>query len=300
MQYKVTQTVLIAALFAAICLVMGPVPVAANANCGLIGKKISCSNESTNKGRASRPPARPKPNPGHSNERPSRPTGNKSGAGSAEPPPPVVRWHNKCGARPIAVDGGHCWVRHEQPRQPAAPSSPSRGQAPVQEAPALPAVPVVTQRDFQSVPLSAGVVHVWPNGWGVAGKRTAFWTEDTTQTKTLTMLGQQVTVEAVPVSWRWDFGDGTVKWTHSPWRKPVSLERAGFYHVYSKAERVKVTVTVRYEGRYRVGDGPWTDIDGTAEKTSPPRDVTVYRYEKYVVSEHCKRRNCLEENRANR
>ena len=287
----------------AVFLGLHPLVVAA-AECRILQTRMDCSNTKTRTGNSPRPSpgkSQSRPRPNQADKRPSRPTGNKSGAGSAEPPPPpVVRWHNKCGARPIAVDGGHCWVRHEQPRQPAAPSSPSRGQAPVQEAPALPAVPVVTQRDFQSVPLSAGVVHVWPNGWGVAGKRTAFWTEDTTQTKTLTMLGQQVTVEAVPVSWRWDFGDGTVKWTHSPWRKPVSLERAGFYHVYSKAERVKVTVTVRYEGRYRVGDGPWTDIDGTAEKTSPPRDVTVYRYEKYVVSEHCKRRNCLEENRANR
>ena len=170
----------------------------------------------------------------------------------------------------------------------------------MQGEPAEPAVPVVTQRDFQSVPLTGAEVHVWPDGWGVAGKRTAFWTDDTTQTKTLTMLGQEVTVEAVPVSWRWDFGDGTVKWTHSPWRKPVSLERAGFYHVYSEAEHVKVTVTVKYEGRFRVGNGSWTDIEGTAEKTSPPRDVTIYRYEKYVVGEHCKKQNCLDENRANR
>lgn len=298
MQHGLTRASLVALLFAAMSLLLLPEAAMARANCGLVDQKISCSNEAKNKGRSSRKPAPSKPGSGSSKQRPSKPAGGKSGP--RKPSPPPVRWHNRCGGRAISVDGGQCWVQYEQPRQPAKPGRPSGGRAPVQGEPAQPAVPVVTQRDFQSVPLSAAKVHVWPDGWGVAGKRTAFWTDDTTQTKTLTMLGQEVTVEAVPVSWRWDFGDGTVKWTHSPWRKPVSLERAGFYHVYSKAEHVKVTVTVTYEGRFRVGNGPWMDIEGTAEKTSPPRDVTVYRYEKYVVGEHCKKQNCLDENRANR
>lgn len=268
------------------------------ASCAAFSDGINCSNEVTEKGTAPHKPAPSKPGSGPSKQRPGKPKAGKSGP--RKPSPPPVRWHNRCGGRAISVDGGQCWVRYEQPRLPSQPGRPSGGRAPVQGEPAEPAVPVVTQKDFQSVPLSAAEVHVWPDGWGVAGKRTAFWTDDTTQTKTLTMLGQEVTVEAVPVSWRWDFGDGTVKWTHSPWRKPVSLERAGFYHVYSEAEHVKVTVTVKYEGRFRVGNGPWTDIEGTAEKTSPPRDVTIYRYEKYVVGEHCKKQNCLDENRANR
>lgn len=279
-------------------LVMAPEAVVASSNCVLIGDQITCDGSQKFPGKDSRKPAPSKPGSGPSKQRPGKPKAGKSGP--RKPSPPPVRWHNRCGGRVISVDGGQCWVRYEQPRQPSQPGKPSGGRPPVQGEPAEPAVPVVTQRDFQSVPLSGAEVHVWPDGWGVAGKRTAFWTDDTTQTKTLTMLGQQVTVEAVPVSWRWDFGDGTVKWTHSPWRKPVSLERAGFYHVYSKAEHVKVTVTVKYEGRFRVGNGPWTDIEGTAEKTSPPRDVTIYRYEKYVVGEHCKKQNCLDENRANR
>ena len=298
MQHRLTRASLVALLFAAMSLLLLPEAALARASCGLVDQKVSCSNEAKSKGRSSRKPVPSKPGSGPSKQRPGKPKAGKSGP--RKPSPPPVRWHNRCGGRVISVDGGQCWVRYEQPRQPSQPGKPSGGRAPVQGEPAEPAVPVVTQRDFQSVPLSAAEVHVWPDGWGVAGKRTAFWTDDTTQTKTLTMLGQEVTVEAVPVSWRWDFGDGTVKWTHSPWRKPVSLERAGFYHVYSEAEHVKVTVTVKYEGRFRVGNGPWTDIEGTAEKTSPPRDVTIYRYEKYVVGEHCKKQNCLDENRANR
>lgn len=190
-------------------------------------------------------------------------------------------------------------MKYDVPRQPSKPRrARAGGGAPAVEEPVI-ATPVVTQTDFQSIDLDPGEVHVWPDGWGVAGKRTAFWTDDTSQTKVLTMLGQQVTVEAVPVSWKWDFGDGTIKWTHSPWRKPVSLERAGFYHVYGKAQKVSVTVTTEYKGRFRVGDGPWTDIDGRVQKTSAPRAVTIYRYEKYVVGEHCKEQNCLPENRAN-
>lgn len=283
-----------ALLIAEVCIA---VPAQA-ANCQLNMGRYECVNtrdKEGNKPKTPRSSPKGKPQAEH-----RRPTGSTKKSGPRKPSPPPVRWHNRCGGRVISVDGGQCWVQYEQPRQPAKPGRPSGGRAPVQGEPAEPVVPVVTQKDFQSVPLSAAEVHVWPDGWGVAGKRTAFWTDDTTQTKTLTMLGQQVTVEAVPVSWRWDFGDGTVKWTHSPWRKPVSLERAGFYHVYSEAEHVKVTVTVKYEGRFRVGEGPWIDIEGTAEKTSPPRDVTIYRYEKYVVGEHCKQQNCLDENRANR
>lgn len=296
---RIVLLVLVVSLTAAF-LGFQPSPAMA-AECRMMKKRLDCS---TTKTRTGKPPQKSGPSSqkdsgtNSAGQKPNKPKAGKSGP--RKPSPPPVRWHNRCGGRVISVDGGQCWVRYEQPRQPSQPGKPSGGRAPVQGEPAEPAVPVVTQRDFQSVPLTGAEVHVWPDGWGVAGKRTAFWTDDTTQTKTLTMLGQEVTVEAVPVSWRWDFGDGTVKWTHSPWRKPVSLERAGFYHVYSEAEHVKVTVTVKYEGRFRVGNGPWTDIEGTAEKTSPPRDVTIYRYEKYVVGEHCKKQNCLDENRANR
>lgn len=296
---RIVLLVLVVSLTAAF-LGFQPSPAMA-AECRMMKKRLDCSNTKT---RTGKPPQKSGPSSqtdsgtNSAGQRPNKPKAGKSGP--RKPSPPPVRWHNRCGGRVISVDGGQCWVQYEQPRQPSQPGRPSGGRAPVQGEPAVPAIPVVTQKDFQSVPLSAAEVHVWPNGWGVAGKRTAFWTDDTTQTKTLTMLGQEVTVEAVPVSWRWDFGDGTVKWTHSSWRKPVSLERAGFYHVYSKAEHVKVTVTVKYEGRFRVGNGPWTDIEGTAEKTSAPRDVTIYRYEKYVVGEHCKKQNCLDENRANR
>lgn len=296
---RIVLLVLVVSLTAAF-LGFQPSPAMA-AECRMMKKRLDCS---TTKTRTGKPPQKSGPSSqkdsgtNSAGQKPNKPKAGKSGP--RKPSPPPVRWHNRCGGRAISVDGGQCWVRYEQPRLPSQPGRPSGGRAPVQGEPAEPAVPVVTQRDFQSVPLTGAEVHVWPDGWGVAGKRTAFWTDDTTQTKTLTMLGQEVTVEAVPVSWRWDFGDGTVKWTHSPWRKPVSLERAGFYHVYSEAEHVKVTVTVKYEGRFRVGNGPWTDIEGTAEKTSPPRDVTIYRYEKYVVGEHCKKQNCLDENRANR
>ncbi len=298
MRHGVMRVSLVATVIATMWIVILPEPVVAKSDCTMSAQQVNCGTKKIFQGRSPASPAPSKPGSGPSKQRPSKPKAGKSGP--RKPSPPPVRWHNRCGGRVISVDGGQCWVRYEQPRQPSQPGKPSGGRAPVQGEPAEPAVPVVTQRDFQSVPLSAAEVHVWPDGWGVAGKRTAFWTDDTTQTKTLTMLGQEVTVEAVPVSWRWDFGDGTVKWTHSPWRKPVSLERAGFYHVYSEAEHVKVTVTVKYVGRFRVGNGPWTDIEGTAEKTSPPRDVTIYRYEKYVVGEHCKKQNCLDENRANR
>ena len=84
---------------------------------------------------------------------------------------------------------------------------------------AAPAVPVVTESDFQSLGVEPLVAHIGPpGGWIPIGIDMIAWAEADVQTFDVEMLGQAVQVRATPVKYVWDFGDGTVLTTSFPGR----------------------------------------------------------------------------------
>ena len=71
---------------------------------------------------------------------------------------------------------------------------------------AEPGAPTVT--DIATFQVEVATAHNQPEGWGVVGKPTNFYTEGGVHEVTGTLLGQPATVRFTPVAWTWDYGDG--------------------------------------------------------------------------------------------
>ena len=134
-----------------------------------------------------------------------------------------------------------------------------------------PAVPVVTESDFQSLGVEPLVAHIGPpSGWIPIGIDMIAWAESDVQTFDMEMLGQAVQVRATPVKYVWDFGDGTVLTTSFPGRpypeKDVSMRyvHQGWY---------EVSLVTQLSGEYSVNGGAWQPIAGNIEVASEKRWV---------------------------
>ncbi|BAS07575.1 hypothetical protein AHiyo4_09970 [Arthrobacter sp. Hiyo4] len=81
----------------------------------------------------------------------------------------------------------------------------------------LPRIAAQIQRQFESLPISAGTVVAQPSPNTLRGAETNFYADASEQQFDVTMLGQQVHVVATPVQYTWNYGDGTVFGHNLPW-----------------------------------------------------------------------------------
>ena len=111
-------------------------------------------------------------------------------------------------------------------------------------------------------------VKVQPSGKTIVNMATVVYTEDSkVSTATVTLLWFPVVVEATPISYTWDFGDGSPTVTTSTPGKPYP--DAEITHKYKKREGVGITVTTNYAARFNVADTGWQYIEGTVSITGP-------------------------------
>lgn len=111
-------------------------------------------------------------------------------------------------------------------------------------------------------------VKVQPSGRTLVNMATVVYTDDSkVSTTTVTLLGFPVVVEATPISYTWDFGDGSPTVTTSTPGKPYPA--ADITHKYKKREGVGITVTTNYVARFNVADTGWQYIEGTVPITGP-------------------------------
>jgi hypothetical protein len=100
-----------------------------------------------------------------------------------------------------------------------------------------------------------------PDGQTLVDFDTNFLTTNTKPTtQVVTLLGQQVTIEATPSRFHWHFGDGATRTTSSPGHAYPHLDVT---HDYADPGHVRCSVDVTYTGRFRVNDDPWQQIPGT-------------------------------------
>jgi hypothetical protein len=102
---------------------------------------------------------------------------------------------------------------------------------------------------------------------------TIFFTTPHTITRSITLLGQPVQVEATPDSFTWHYGDGDSNTTADPGAPYPSKD---ITHKYFDAHvTVRPSVDVTYSGRFRVGDGPWQVIPGTVTIPGPGTPLRI-------------------------
>jgi hypothetical protein len=133
--------------------------------------------------------------------------------------------------------------------------------------------PALVLNAIRRIGLPAVEAHTQPAGKTLVNFDTIFYTEAEPFTRTITLLGQQVDVEATPVGYVWHHGDGTVDETDSPGAPYPSKEIT--YRYQDAHTTVRPSVDVVYGARFRVNGGSWQDIPQQVTVAGPETDLRV-------------------------
>ena len=121
-----------------------------------------------------------------------------------------------------------------------------------------------------------------PRGKTLVNFDTNFYTTNThPSTRTVTLIGQQVTIEATPTEYTWHFGgtDGDLT-TSDPGAAYPDLR---ITHRYTLVGSVTPSVDTRYAGRFRVGNGAWQAIPDTLTVPGEPVDLQIVSATPHLV-----------------
>ena len=121
-----------------------------------------------------------------------------------------------------------------------------------------------------------------PKGRTLVNFDTNFFTTNThPSTRTVTLIGQQVTIEATPTEYTWHFGgtDGDLT-TSDPGAAYPDLR---ITHRYTLVGSVTPSVDTTYAGRFRVGSGAWRAIPDTLTVPGAPVDLQVVSATPHLV-----------------
>jgi hypothetical protein len=137
----------------------------------------------------------------------------------------------------------------------------------------------VSAEQFARLPLAPSPITVQPpHGWAFVNMDTIVYTDAASQVLPTTVLGFGVEVEATPIRYTVDFGDGSeplvTEDPGAPWPNPTIT------HVYTQPGQVTITVSTTWSGRFRVlGYTGWRPVLGYATTTSaaPPLDILEAR-----------------------
>jgi hypothetical protein len=117
-------------------------------------------------------------------------------------------------------------------------------------------------REFKRIqwPSSELVVQP-PGGKTLVNFETNFYTLNKQPiSQDVTIAGRRVTIQAVPTTYTFHFGDEASTTTSSPGRPHPDLDVT---HVYQHTGKVAVRLDTTYTGQYRIGGGGWVDIAET-------------------------------------
>jgi hypothetical protein len=116
-------------------------------------------------------------------------------------------------------------------------------------------------------------VKIQPSGRTLVNAETIVYTDQSkVSTKTVEVLGFPVVVEASPVSYTWDFGDGGRVTTASPGQPYPGKDVT---HRYLKRGDVGVFVTTNYAARFNVDGTGWQYVEGTVPIAGPATPLLV-------------------------
>lgn len=149
----------------------------------------------------------------------------------------------------------------------------------------------LTTHDFDTFPIAAATPHQERAPHTLKNYNTNFWADPNPQEFTRTINGQNVVLRATPVSYTFDYGDGSVlgpipypgyQLGADVWDQPTDTS-----HQYAEPGDYHFTLTTTYRGEYSVDGGPWQVIDGTVSRTSDPQLVRVWRTKVGLVADDC-------------
>jgi hypothetical protein len=146
--------------------------------------------------------------------------------------------------------------------------------------------PGLVRRAFRrlSWPASELVVQP-PKGRTLVNFDTNFYTtNDHPTTRTVTLIGQRVRIEATPTEYTWHFGDTLDESSDLGTTDPgAAYPDLRVTHRYTRVGHVRPSVDTTYSGRYRVGNGRWQTIPDTLTVPGAAVDLQVVSATPHLV-----------------
>jgi hypothetical protein len=113
---------------------------------------------------------------------------------------------------------------------------------------------------------------------------TIFYTEPEPFTRTVTLLGRQVRIQATPSSFTWHYGDGTTTSTSTP---GAPYPARDVTHEYRDAHAtVQTSVDVTYTASFQVAGGPPQAIPGSVTISGPPSPLRISEATPVLSGDH--------------
>jgi hypothetical protein len=162
-------------------------------------------------------------------------------------------------------------------------------EAPTESEPAEEPI-VITISEFRSQPIVESVVVSQPLNFGLKNAHSNIYAESREQEFAFEFRNASISLRAWPVSYQWNYGDGTAVSTTVP-GGPVAVgafnTQTPTSHQYLETGDYSVTLTTFFAGDYSINGGPFQPIAGLAEVASPPHLMSIWRTEAHSVAEDC-------------
>lgn len=143
----------------------------------------------------------------------------------------------------------------------------------VADAPQPTVTPGLVLNALREIGLPAVRARTQPAGKTLVNFDTIFFAEPETFQSTITLLAQQVDIEATPAQFTWQHGDGTTAQTQTP---GAPYPAKDIVHQYTAAHQtVQTKVDVAYTARFRVNGGAWQDIDESVTIAGPATPLRI-------------------------
>lgn len=141
--------------------------------------------------------------------------------------------------------------------------------------------PAVVLREFRRIDWATPELTIQPpNGKTLVNLETIFSTTTATpQTRTLTLLGQRVTITATPAEYIWHPGTGLPTWRTTtpgqPWTTGADETQLNHYVYRDAGTTVTPWLEIVYTGTYTVNGGPEQAITETRTITGPTQTLQI-------------------------
>ncbi|MDO4916736.1 MAG: hypothetical protein Q3974_03865 [Rothia sp. (in: high G+C Gram-positive bacteria)] len=142
-----------------------------------------------------------------------------------------------------------------------------------------PIVISVSHEDFENQPIKPASLTMDNAPKSLKNYNTNIFAKSGEQRFNDNIMGENVEIKAIPISYTFNYGDGTTVTTTNPGYSVGSQwdVRTPTSHQYKKPGKYIYTVTTTFRGEFRVPGGPWQVVPGTSNRVSTPQGVDVWR-----------------------
>ena len=131
-----------------------------------------------------------------------------------------------------------------------------------------------------------------PSTWSIVGSHTNFYTAATKHSAFGSVLGHPVTVTFTPITYRWDYGDGTTAESATPGASWAALGQDDFSatstsHVYAEKATVNASVTVVYTAVVTLASGASIPVTGTLNRASTTVALELFNADTVITVGDC-------------